>query len=61
MLYDKIKALADKKGLSIYAVEKAVGLGNKTIRNWQTSSPSVANLKLVADYLGTTIDELMKD
>ena len=61
MLFDNISRFCEKKGISIFALEKAVGLGNGTIRLWKDSSPKVNNLKSVADYLDTTIDELMKE
>ena len=61
MLFDNISRLCEEKGISIFALEKAAGLGNGTIRLWKESSPKVNNLKSVADYLGTTIDELMKE
>ena len=42
-------------------LEHDAGLGNATIRNWRTSSPSVENAKKVADILGVTIDALLCD
>ena len=61
MLYDKIEAMCQKNGVSVSALEKAVGLGNATIKGWVESSPKVDNLKKVADYFGCTIDDLMKE
>lgn len=48
-----------KKGLSIAALEKNVGLSNGIIGKWKKQSPSCDKLKLVADYLNTTIDYLL--
>lgn len=61
MLFDNISRLCEEKGISIFALEKAAGLGNGTIRLWKESSPKVNNLKSVAAVLDTTIDELMKE
>lgn len=58
-MVDRISELTHKKGLSISALEKAVGLGNGTIGKWKKQSPSCDKLKLVADYLNTTIDFLL--
>lgn len=33
--------------------------GNGTVRGWKASSPSVENLKKVADYFNITVDELI--
>lgn len=59
LMVDRISALTREKGLSISALEKAVGLGNGIIGKWKKQSPSCDKLKLVADYLNTTIDFLL--
>lgn len=56
---DTIKRLANAQGLSITTLEQTVGLGNGTIGKWRKQSPSCDKLKLVADYLSTTIDYLL--
>ena len=61
VIYENIKNLCDKKGISIAALEKACGLGNATIRGWVDSSPRVDRLKPVADYFGVSIDDLLKE
>lgn len=60
MILDNIRKLCEKKGVSIWAVERATGIGNGVIARWENSSPRVENLKLVADYFGVTVDELLK-
>ena len=59
MIYTNISRLCQKEGISIAKLEKQTGLGNATIRGWSTSSPTVDRLKLVADYFGVTIDDLL--
>lgn len=61
MVYSKIAAICKEKRLSIAALEKAAGLGNATIRVWDVSSPKANNLKAVADVLGVTVDELLRE
>ena len=60
MLYSKIEAMCKDRGISISGLEKAVGLGNATIKGWKESSPRFDNLIKVADYFGCTVDELTK-
>ena len=60
MYYAKIEAKCKEKGITISALEKAVELGNATIKGWEKSSPRVDNLKKVADFFGCSIDELIK-
>ena len=59
MLLDNVKRLCDQRGISIWALEKAIGAGNGTIGKWDASSPRVETIKKVADYFGVTVDELL--
>lgn len=59
MLYENISARCREKGIRISNLERAAGLANATVRRWSTSSPSVNNLKKVADVLDCTIDDLL--
>ena len=56
MILENICKLCHAQGISIARLEKVLGLGNATIRNWGASSPSVEKLKKVADFFGTTVD-----
>lgn len=60
MIFDNIKSLCEKKGLSIAQLEKEVGFTNGTIGKWRVHSPTVANLAKVAEHLGVSVDWLMK-
>ncbi len=59
LIYDKIKEICRKKGISTRSIEVKAGLGNGAITKWNTSSPSVENLKAVADALEITVDRLI--
>ncbi|MFC2282347.1 MAG: helix-turn-helix domain-containing protein [Lachnoanaerobaculum saburreum] len=58
-MYQIIKKLCESNSISIFSLEKKLGFGNGTISRWDNSSPTVANLKKVADYFGVTIEELL--
>ncbi len=58
-IYDKIKALADKKGLSIYRIEKDCHLSMGSIMKWAKSSPKIENIHKVANYLDVDINYLL--
>lgn len=60
MIYDKIKEICKEKGVSPSSVEKKAGLGNGAVTKWNDFSPSVKNLKAVADVLEISVDELIK-
>ena len=53
--------MCEVQNISIFSLEKKLGFGNGTISRWDTSSPTVANLKKVADYFGVTMEELLEE
>ena len=59
MLLDQIKFQCKKHNTSVVKLEDSLGFGRGTIYKWAEVSPSVQNLKKVADYFGCTIDELL--
>lgn len=61
MLYEKIKKIAEQKGISINKIEKDLEFSSSYISKWKNSMPSAMNLKKVADYLGVTMDELLRE
>lgn len=61
MIYERIKALADERGISISAIERECGLGNATIKGWKECTPSALNLKKVADFFGISIEYFLTE
>lgn len=61
MILENIRALCAKNNISIARLERETGLGNATIRRWEESSPTVENLKAVADYFSVSVNELLKE
>ena len=60
VLFNNIKSLCDKKGISISKLEKECGFGPGTIYKWKTVSPALVNLQKVTDYFKVTINKLVK-
>ena len=60
MIYERIKSICDKKGISICALEKSAGLGNGTIGSWRTCNPTVDKLQAVANVLGVKVSKLLE-
>ena len=58
-LVEKIRALANKKNMSLPQLEVELGLGNGTISRWRTSSPNTDKLRKIADYFNVSIDDLL--
>lgn len=59
MIFERIEAWCKENGTSVAALEKKCGLGNATIRGWETSSPRIDSLKKVSDITGIPISELI--
>lgn len=59
MLYDKIKSVAKSRGVSINKIESDLGFSSSSISKWKKSMPGANSLKMVADYLEVSIDELL--
>lgn len=60
LIYETVKAIAEKRGISLKQLEVKAGIGNGTIGKWRESAPSVDTLKKVADALDVTVSTLVK-
>ena len=61
MLLKNISRLCKEKGVSIARLERETGISNGTISRWGTSSPTVENVRKVAEYFGTSVDALISE
>lgn len=61
MIYDNIKNIAEKKGMSIAEIEKKAKIGNGTIGRWRESFPNVDSIVKVAKVLNVSVNTLIKD
>lgn len=59
VLLKRIEEWCNENKVSISALEKACGLGNATIRNWETAKPRIDTLQKVSRITGISIDELL--
>lgn len=62
-MVSKIKALCKSRGLTMKALEDVAFPDTKgqVITRWDENRPSVDRVKRVADVLGVTVDELLKE
>ena len=58
-IYDKVKSIADSKGLSIAEVERKAGQANGTIGKWKNGEARITTLLNVADALEVGVEELL--
>jgi len=61
-VYEKYVVLRNKKGVTDYRVSLDTGITKSTFTDWKTgrSKPKVEKLKILADYFGCTVDELLE-
>lgn len=58
-IVDRIKSLANEKGLTIAELERILGFGNNIISKWDKSVPRSDKLEKLADYFNVTTDYLL--
>lgn len=58
-VFDRVKNLADRRGMSIADVEEKVGMGKNAIYKWKRQNAATDKLELVADYFGVSTDYLL--
>ena len=61
-MYNKVKEMADKKGISIAALEKQAGLANGTIGKWRDSDKGVraSSIAAIAKILEVPMEKLLE-
>lgn len=58
-IVQRIQNLCISKDLTLIGLEREIGLGRGTIRNWDKNSPSSDKLLKVANYFNVSIDYLL--
>ena len=59
MLLRNITKLCKERNISIAKLERETGISNGTIGRWGTSSPTVDNVRKVAEFFGVSVDSLL--
>lgn len=61
-MYEKYKALRDKKGVTDYRVSIETGITKSTFTDWKNgrSTPKIEKLKILADYFGVKIEDFLE-
>ena len=59
-LYTNVRRICQERQISIAQLEREAGLGNGVVRKWTHTSPTLRTVFAVTDYLGVTLDDLLK-
>ncbi|MEE1496488.1 MAG: helix-turn-helix transcriptional regulator [Clostridium sp.] len=60
MLFDNVRALCNERNIAISKLEDDLGFPRSYIYKWNKNEPGIRKVQKVADYLGVTIEELLK-
>ena len=62
-MYKKFAELLEKTGKTPYRVAKDTGISTATLTSWKQGeyTPKVNKLKILADYFGVPLEELLED
>lgn len=60
MLYDNIKKICEKKGITIMQLEQTLEFPRSYICKWNNNEPGIRKVQKVADYLGVAIEDLLE-
>ncbi|MEN6391064.1 MAG: XRE family transcriptional regulator [Syntrophomonas sp.] len=58
-LVERIQGLCGSVNTTLIGLEREIGLGRGTIRNWDKSAPSIDKIQKVADYFGVSTDYVL--
>ena len=59
-LLTKIRELCSSKGITLAELERLSGLSPNTLRRWDTSTPSVDKVEVVANFFHVSVDYLLE-
>lgn len=60
MIFDTVSTICEKKGITIWKLEKELGFSNGCIRKWSKNEPGIRKVQKVANYLGVPIEALLE-
>lgn len=58
---EKVKNLCDERGISIYKLEKDLGISNGSVKHWDTSMPSGDKILALSRYFGVPQTYFLED
>lgn len=58
-VFDRVKKLAEKQGISIVELEEKLDFGRNSLYSWKKKTPKGDRLKKVADFFNVTTDYLL--
>lgn len=60
MIGERTIEICRQMNRSVYSVEKEAGFAKGTIKRWDTHTPSIENVRRVADILECSVDDMLE-
>ncbi len=61
MIFDNVRHLCREKRISITKLEDDLGFARSSVCKWNKNEPGIRKVQKVANYLGVSIEELLKE
>ena len=61
MIFDNVRHLCREKGISNTKLEDDLGFARSSVCKWNKNEPGIRKVQKVANYLGVSIEELLKE
>ena len=61
VIFDNVRHLCREKGISITKLEDDLGFARSSVCKWNKNEPGIRKVQKVANYLGVSIEELLKE
>lgn len=58
-MFDRVKEISKKRGLSLAQLNEKAGFKQNVIYSWKTKTPSIDKVESVAKVLGVSVDYLL--
>ncbi|MBF0779788.1 MULTISPECIES: helix-turn-helix transcriptional regulator [unclassified Granulicatella] len=58
-MFERLKELADKRGISLSDLATSLGFAEKSIYGWKKVKPSIDKIQAVADFFNVSTDYLL--
>ena len=60
MLYNNVKVLCERDGISVSQLETTLNFPRSSICKWNENEPGIRKVQKVADYFGVSIEKLLE-
>ena len=60
MIFENVQEILKEKNITVTAFEDAIKIARGSFYKWRLHSPSIDKIKAAAEFLGVTVNDLVK-